>query len=93
MVGAVTYLLLTLVSHRIPHCYNIHNVLNNIHCPCVGEILTQVMELFVSQLVRVSHRDLDPQCGDVMGNFRITRYPIVIGLIYDTSLLYDTPLF
>ena len=28
----------------------------------------------VSELARVIHRDLDLQCGDVMRNFRVTRY-------------------
>ena len=36
-------------------------------CPCT--VVTGDMDLFVSKLVRVSHRDLDLQCSDVMGKF------------------------
>ena len=34
-------------------------------CPCT--VVTEYMDLFVSELVRVSHSDLDLQCSNVMG--------------------------
>ena len=35
--------------------------------PCI--VVTRDTDLFVSELVRVSHHDLDLQCGDVIGKF------------------------